>query len=537
MRDTVGAPGHSLSHAMTQSEQKTFIAALQEPARYPHPVSRVQLFETHANWILLAGDYGYKIKKPVDFGFLDFSSLAARKFFCEEEIRLNQRLAPELYLRVVPITGSYDDPQPDGEGEAIEHAVLMRRFDPEQRLDHCLARGEVQRDALDAFAADIARFHHDIPPADANTPYGAPQKLREQTHDNFVDVREQLPADDDRALLDRVEKASQQAFEALCNRLDARKADGHIRECHGDLHLGNLVFSEGRIRAFDCIEFNAELRWIDTASEIAFLLMDLRFRGRADLAARWRSFYLEWSGDYGCEPLLPFYEAYRAMVRARVAALTAAQQEGEEKDAEVERARSYLRCADAALQPRSGRIVITHGLSGSGKSRVAMALTEQLGALRLRSDVERKRLFGLDPLAQGDAGVGEGIYSAEFTDRTYQHLASRAAELAANGATVIVDATFLERDRRQQMRSAADDARVPVCILHVEAPLAILEERIRKRAATGGDASEADAEVLHHQLAQADPLSADERERVIAVDTSQDVDAAALAARIREVTS
>ena len=272
------------------------------------------------------------------------------------------------------------------------------------------------------------------------------------------------------------------------------------------------------------------------------LLPRRRERGRGRLtgrrlAARWRSFYLEWSGDYGCEPLLPFYEAYRAMVRARVAALTAEQQEGEEKDAEIERARSYLRCADAALQPRRGRILITHGLSGSGKSRVAMALTEQLGALRLRSDVERKRLFGLDPLAQGETGVGEGIYSADATARTYQHLASLATELAANGATVIVDATFLERDHRQQMQSAAEEAGVPFSILHVEAPQTVLEERIRKRAAAGGDASEADVEVLHHQLAQADSLSADESERVIAVDTRQDVDTAALAARIREVTS
>lgn len=524
-----------MPQTMTPQQQQTFIAALQQAERYPHPVSQIEHFETHANWILLAGDYAYKIKKPVHFGFLDFSTPAARKFYCEEEIRLNQRLAPELYLRVVPITGSYDDPQPDGKGEALEHAVLMRRFDPEQRLDHCLARDEVTRTDLDAFAADIAAFHRDLPQAGAEEPHGDAEQLFTQVCDNFVDARRHLPADAG-ALLDSIEARSRQSYQALSARLAARKRDGHIRECHGDLHLGNLVLNQGRIRAFDCIEFNADLRWIDTANEIAFLLMDLKFRGRPDLAARWRSAYLEWAGDYDCVPLLAFYEAYRAMVRAKVAALTAAQQEADQAEAEIERAWRYLRYADDALQPRSGRILITHGLSGSGKSRIALALVEQLGALRLRSDVERKRLFGLDPLAKSSAGLNEGIYSADATDRTYRRLAEMAGELARYGETVIVDATFLERSARQQLAAAAEAADVPFSILHVDAPQAILEQRIRARAAGGGDASEADVSVLHRQLAHRDPLDADEGVQVITVDTSQPYDAEQLAARIREAS-
>lgn len=519
---------------MSENQPTQLIDKLLEPERYPHPVETVALHETHANWVLLAGEYAYKIKKPVNFGFLDFSSPEQRRFYCEEEIRLNRRLAPELYHRVVPITGSPTDPRPDGDGTAFEHAVLMTRFDPQECLDERLARGEVTRGELDRLAVDIARFHAEIPAASPSEEYGDLDALHRQVTENFTDSRERIDPEH-RELLAEVEDMSHAAFEQLRERLERRRENGRVRECHGDLHLGNLVHYEGRVRAFDCIEFNPELRWVDTASETAFLLMDLAFRGRPDLAARWRNRYLEWSGDYDSVPTLGFFKAYRAMVRAKVA-LLAAEQKSVNDPAHTHQqtlAGNYLRTAWRALQADTGQILITHGLSGCGKSHIALGLTETLPALRLRSDVERKRLFGLDPLTESRSDLGGGIYTEEATRQTYERLATLATELARSGETVIVDATFLARGPRRRLREAAGDAGVPFTILNLQAPRPVLEERIRQRQAAGGDASEAGLAVLEEQLNKREPLAEEERLHCLDVDTRSEPDYLALAGRIR----
>lgn len=519
---------------MNEARQPELIEKLLEPARYPHPVESVALHETHANWVLLAGEYAYKIKKPVNFGFLDFSTLESRRFYCEEEIRLNRRLAPELYHRVVPITGSAGDPQPDGSGEAFEHAVLMTRFDPEQCLDKRLPRGEVTREELDLLASDIARFHAEIPPVEPGQDFGKPDILYRQMSENFTDSRERINADH-RALLAEVEEMSHAAFDQLQQRLERRYRDGRVRECHGDLHLGNLVHHEGRVRAFDCIEFNPALRWVDTASETAFLLMDLEFRGRPDLSARWRNLYLEWSGDYDSVPTLGFFKAYRAMVRAKVALLAADQKPASDPDHESRQALAgdYVRTAWRALQADSGHILITHGLSGSGKSHLALGLAEALPGLRLRSDVERKRLFGLDPGADTGSQLGGGIYTPEATRRTYERLAEIAGELARAGETVMVDATFLARAPREQLHEAARRAGVPFTIIKLEAPRSVLEERIRRRAAAGNDPSEAGLRVLAEQMDKQESLAEDELRHCLHVDTQAPPDYPALAGKIR----
>lgn len=512
----------------------TLIDTLRQPARYAHPVTEVEVIETHANWVLLAGDYAYKIKKPVDFGFLDFSSLEKRRHFCEEELRLNRRQAPELYLRVVPISGSPDDPVLDGDRAAFEYAVQMTRFDHAQRLDRRLQRGEVSVEDMDRLAEDIAAFHDSIPVATADSGRGNPESVWSDADDNFKSCRERLSGEAAERLRE-VETLSRRAYEAIRPLLEQRRDGGHVRECHGDLHLGNLVHYDGRVHAFDCIEFNPALRWIDTANEIAFLLMDLHARGEDALAARWRNHYLECSGDYGAAALLPFFQAYRAMVRAKVALLAAEQKDGDDAAADRARAIEYLDIAADFLQPRGGGVVLMHGLSGSGKSVLARQLVETLPALCLRSDVERKRLFGLPPLAHSGSAVGGGLYDRRAGERTYDRLAELAQSLAAGGETVIVDATFLQAARRRQLRHAAEDAGVPWAMVHADAPPEVLVDRVRRRSAAGSDASEAGEEVLAQQRHRLQPLDPAEGGRCITVDTSRPVDAAALAAALRDI--
>ncbi|MEA5446816.1 AAA family ATPase [Gammaproteobacteria bacterium AB-CW1] len=524
---------------MSQKETGLRIEALDNPACYPHPVDSVERIETHGNWILLAGEYAYKIKKPVDLGFMDFTSLEKRRFYCEEEIRLNRRLAPALYHRVVNISGTAEAPRIDGDGEPFEYAVLMSRFDHGQRLDHRLARGELIPESLDELARDIAVFHADAPAAtpdgDTEPQYGDPAALQAMAADNFRDCCRLLP-ETDHPRLQSVEALSEARFKALAEQLESRRREGRVRECHGDLHLGNLVFHQNRIQAFDCIEFNPDFRWIDTANEVAFLSMDLKYRGRPDLVSRWLNAYLEASGDHQAIPLLGFYEAYRAMIRAKVNLIRASQHpDSEAADTERQAARDYIELARASLKPGQGRILITMGLSASGKSHIAQQLIQALPALRLRSDVERKRLFGLDPLQASGAEVDAGIYTPEASRQTYQRLADLALLIARAGYTVIVDATFLQRPGRDHFRQLASDNNLGFAILHTHAPIDVLETRIKKRQATGKDPSEANIEVLHVQHQRMDPITETEAPYALDIDTTQALSPAALAKRVRDL--
>ncbi|MHA7835437.1 MAG: bifunctional aminoglycoside phosphotransferase/ATP-binding protein, partial [Algiphilus sp.] len=362
--------------------------------------------------------------------------------------------------------------------------------------------------------------------------YGAPETLRQLVDDNFRDCAQQLEGAEAEAVAPIRARAAER-FEALQTHLQRRRSQGFVRECHGDLHLGNLTLHAGRIQAFDCIEFNPALRWIDTANDIAFLLMDLRYRGHPTMAARFRNRYLEWSGDYDAAPLLPFYESYRAMVRAKVALLTATQSNDEAEIARLrESANRHIQLADRLLATDRGQILVTCGLSGSGKSVVAERLCEALPAVRLRSDVERKRLFGLDPLADSGSEADAGIYTPEATARLYAHMAHTAQALASAGERVLCDATFLQQAQRAQLARAAEAAGVDFRVLYMHAPTSVLESRIQQRAQAGKDASEADIAILHRQQARAQ-LPAPTSARVVSIDTTQPLDADALALQLR----
>ena len=486
------------------------IRALLDPRRYPDPAMRVELVETHASWLLLAGSFAYKIKKPVLLPFLDYGTLDQRRACCEAELRLNRRFAPDLYLAVVAITGSPEDPQLGGAGTAIEFAVRMRRFAECGRLDHLCARRQLNAAHVSALATAIADFHQHAATAPTATRFGEPEQVLAPALANFAELPTLLTGNDERLRLAQLGAWTRSEFDRLEPRFAARKANGRVRECHGDLHLGNLVLIDGRVRLFDCIEFSEDLRWIDVASEVAFTYIDLLDQGQPGLAGWLLNEWLSDCGDYDAVPVLRFYAVYRALVRAKVAAILATQTGGN-----LDRARHYLALAERLVNPPPERLIITHGVAGCGKSRASRRLLLRdpaAATIRLRSDVERKRLFDLATSASSGSPLDAGIYAADASERTYRRLLQLARDLLAAGWSVIVDAAFLQGARRDAFRALAKQLRAAFFIVAPQATPAVLRARIRGRLAKGDDPSEATLAVLAKQLSQREPLRADERD-------------------------
>jgi hypothetical protein len=505
--------------------QPQFIDALQKPEAYGHPVESVTLFETHISWVLLTGDYAYKIKKPVDFGFLDFSTLEKRRFYCTEEVRLNGRLAPELYLEVVPICGDLASPVMDGEGKAFEYAVKMRQFDTTQGFDQLLAHDKLTLQHMDETAQTLADFHNTIERAETDSPFGDPQAILQPALENFEQLQQhiaqQVTDPDILQQIQSLQRWTTDTHQRLHDIFAVRKQAGYVRECHGDLHLRNIVLWQGRVTPFDGIEFNPNLRWIDVLSELAFLLMDLDDHQRHDLAQRLLNAYLEITGDYNGLSVLPYYRVYRAMVRAKVASLRLAQNTDNTAE-ETQEIVNYIQLATHYTQTLQPKLIITHGLSGSGKTYVSQQIVQNSDLIRIRSDIERKRLFGLGATDKSDSGVKTGIYTANASQLTYERLLGLADAILKAGFSVLVDATFLRHQQRQQFERLAQHTATPFCILHCHTTDKIMQQRIRERNKQAKDASEADLKVLAYQQKNIDTLSAEERQKTISIDTSHE---------------
>lgn len=471
----------------------------------------VRLLETHISWVLLAGRYAYKIKKAVNLGFLDFSTLQARHFYCKEEIRLNRRLAPKVYLDVIAIGGSPEKPVL-GESPAIEYAVRMRRFLVSKQLDRLAARHRLLPQHIDSLAVTVAQFHLGLPAASIDSVFGTPEAVRQAAEQNFEQLQRLLTSEPDLDKLSALRCASDDEFACCRNLFEQRLLHGFVRECHGDLHLGNIVLMGKQPVPFDGIEFNPDLRWIDVMSEVAFTVMDLHYRELPHFAWRFLNRYVEITGDYQGVSLLHFYAAYRAMVRAKVSAIRADQVEPgcENKEDALNICREYMTLAELTLTSKEPALIITHGLPGSGKSTFAQLALERLQAIRLRSDVERKRLYGLTALADSRAS-GMDLYSGDISQRTYAKLHELASGLLKAGITVIVDAAFLKRQERVNFQQLANSLSVRFVIASVQASPDTLRERIRQRQRTADDASEADVAVLEKLTVTHDPLTAEEK--------------------------
>jgi aminoglycoside phosphotransferase family enzyme/predicted kinase len=506
-------------------QHEALVQSLMDERRWPAGGGNRRRIDTHISTVLLAGDVAYKLKKPLDLGFLDFLSLDSRHAACVEELRLNRRLAPEIYQAVCAITGSVEAPDIDGVGPVIDWAVRMQRFDPDAILSDLT--GRLSPRLIERLALQIADFHARAEISPTSEPFGAAAAVFAPMQQNFVQIRASLPAE--MAGLERIAAWSMDQRDRLAGLLDERKVGGHIRECHGDLHLGNVALIAGEPVVFDAIEFNPGLRWIDTINDVAFLSMDLHHR-RPPLAYCLLDHYLQASGDYSGLQLLRFYEVYRALVRTKIAAIRATQELTRVQRHEVEdEFNAYLGLADRLTQKAQGAVVITYGVSGSGKSHAVRQLPEHLPAVRLRSDVERKRLLGLD--AHVDATT-KGAYSSELTQRTYARLEEFAAYVVQAGMVAIVDATFLRYGHRARLHALADVLQVPFVILDCDAPVEILRERILARRRQADNVSDADLEVLDAQLQAREPLTADERLFAITVGPEQPLSADALTQRV-----
>jgi hypothetical protein len=495
----------------TTARKPALVAGLARAAAYDHGVASVRVAETHISWVFLTGEYAYKVKKPVKFPFLDFSSLERRRHFCEEELRLNRRLAPQLYLAVVPIGGNANAPRV-GALPAIEYAVKMREFPDDARLDRRLEAGAVEQPALRTFGSRLAGFHAEQPPL---APRNAAASALAAALENLDQLRATLPKRHRRELA-ALRSWTEERAASIAPAMERRAALGRYRECHGDLHLENLLELEGKIVAFDALEFNARLREIDVMSEAGFLAMDLAAHGRTDLAYDFLTAYLEASGDYDGLDVLRFYAVHLALVRAKVRALKAAQRLAETGSATLA---TYLATARDFVAAHEPLLLITHGLSGSGKTHVTEAMIGGLHAVRVRSDLERKRLHGLDANAHSGSPVGGGLYDSEASAQTYARLAEVAAATVRNGFDAIVDAAFLRRAERDAFTRLASQHGARFAILDCVAPEEVLRQRIAARAAEDRDASEASLKVLDHQLAAQEPLVADEQRATIRVPT------------------
>ncbi|MBN1142494.1 MAG: AAA family ATPase [Deltaproteobacteria bacterium] len=503
-------------------DEETLHQALLRKEAYPEATETIQFRETHASRLYLTDGHVYKIKKTVNFGFLDFSTLEKRRHFCQEEVRLNRRFSPDTYLGVVPLRQSGAGIRFDGPGETIEYAVVMKRLPEERMLDQLLiSHPATLAREMERLARFIAAMHRAAPQPEHG---GLPPDLETVAanwRENFQQTEpfagQTIPAEGLAAARSRVS-----AFlEAEAPLLRRRQQQGFVRELHGDLHSEHVCLTDP-IQIYDCIEFNRRFRISDILADLAFLLMDLESRNRRDLAALLlQSYRNQIECGAGAERLIPFYKAYRAWVRGKVASLAMVQhREGEEEfDRRRIRASHYLNLAMGYLAPPA--LILTCGLMGTGKSVFARELAAATGMAWLRSDAERKELAGIDPGAKVAVSYGSGLYSSAMSDRTYQSLLEKAERSLEKGASAVIDASFSKRRHREPFFQLGRKLGVPVLLAHLSCDRATLLERLRLREESGQDISDGRRELLD---SQARAFEAAVGQGVIEIDSGAELD-------------
>ena len=487
-----------------------WVYGLLEAAAYPHAVSELQLIETHISWVFLTGEYAYKVKKPVDLGFVDFSTLDLRKHFCKEELRLNRRTDADLYLDVVPI-GLVNGKPRVGMLPAVEYAVLMRQFPADARLDRALEAGRVEAEQIRDVAVLLASFHGQLSPITGIEPAGAANRASQPALNNFNHIGGDHISDVSRRRIDTIHAWTLNQAEMLAPVFRQRAAGGCIRECHGDLHLANLFVENDSIYPYDSLEFNPDLRCIDQVSDISFLAMDLMARGKMDLAYLFLNSWLEESGDYEGLSVLRFYLVYRCMVRLKVASIQAVQLHENARGEHAIKARHYLDLARQLMDaPEHPSLVLMYGFSASGKTWTSRKLITAMPAIRVRSDLERKRLHGLPRHWHPGPDNMKDLYSEAATRQAYMTLAGYCETGLRAGFNMIADATFLKQKWRRIFFDIAGRVGSGFFIVECGAPLKTLRERIRQRSLRGLDESDAGLAVLEHQMEHFDRLDRQE---------------------------
>jgi uncharacterized protein len=495
-------------------------ADLLTPTAFAHPVSRFEVRETPISWVILTGLYAYKVKKNVSLPFIDSSSLERRRFLCEEELRLNRRLAPGLYVDVVAITREAAGLRVGGHGPVLEYAVRMKQFEASQELSALLEGDTLEGQEFVELARRLARFHENAPKAPCSQGFSHTTDLHDCVLGNLATLLSHLDGETPLPEMGLIIDWIHDYLHDSLSQLRLREQCGAIRECHGDLHARNIVRWSGQLVPFDALEFDPKLRWIDVMNDAAFLVMDLMAHDRKDLAFAFLNAYLECTGDYDGVRHLSFYSVYRSLVRAMVDSL-GAETDLKHREEFQKRLRTRVHTANAFVNRAVPTLFIMHGVSGSGKSWMSERLVPQLGAIRIRSDAERKRLGSASTsLVKENPGYEEGLYTPALSHRTYARLLECADSCLKGGFDTIVDAAFLHGADRRSFADLAARGGFHFVILACEADLAVLTRRIEQRAQQRIDVSDADLMVLTEQLRTAEPLSASERLRALTLDTT-----------------
>jgi uncharacterized protein len=494
------------------------IQQMLKPDFYPHLVTApIESIQTHISTVLLTGEFAYKLKKPVNFGFLDYSTVANRQHFCQEELRLNQRGAKELYLEVVSIALLGDRYQFGNEGEIVDYAVKMVQFPQETLLSNLFAAGKIAEAEIEAVGKVIATFHSRASTSEYINSFGTVERIRQSIEDNYHHTEKYIGRVQTRSQYTETKAYSDRYFSEHPELFAERVAGGFIRECHGDLHLRNICHWHDKILLFDCIEFNEPFRFVDTMYDVAFVVMDLAARGRKDLANRFLNTYIEQTGDWEGLQVFPLYLSRQAYVRAKVTSFLLDDPgiPEPEKQAAAKTASDYYHQAWEYTRTDRGKLIMLSGVSGTGKSTLGKQIAMRVGAIQLRSDAVRKHLGGIPLLDRGDAS----LYSPEMTARTYDRMLDLAQKSIARGFTVVLDAKYDRVALRAAVIDLAQDRGIPLQIFHCTAPDAVLRDRLRHRT---GDIADATVDLLASQQAVWEDFTPAERADVTTIDTTQD---------------
>lgn len=494
-------------------------SALMNPEVYDEVVNNVRMVQTHISWIFLTGRYVYKVKKPVNFLFLDFSTLEKRKFYCEKELELNKRLAPDMYLEVVPINEFGGEIKIKGNGRAIEYAVKMKELPQESMMLKLLEKNKIGKDTIERIVKNLIKFHSKI---DVRTKdqFDSLNAIKFNWEENFNQVSPFVPRFVEREKFDFIKRNIDKFFINNRDIFEKRISEGKIRECHGDLHSGNIFITD-KIYIFDAIEFSERLRVIDVANEVAFLAMDLDFQKRPDLSNYFVEKYIEYSKDKELKKILNFYKCYRAFVRGKINFFRFSDKgvSDEEKLEAEQMAKKYFDLSYSYAKNLNPRLVIMCGLIGTGKSIFAKSLAKKIKAEVIRSDVVRKDFAKISPNVHKFEEYRKGIYSEKFTDRTYKEMIDCAKKVLLDGTSCILDATFSKKKYRKEAANLAKELNLPFFIVECTCPENIIKKRLERRMMVKS-VSDGRWEIFLDQKKSFEPVTQEEGEHIV-VDTTR----------------